>query len=264
MKRSTPFLAEMTNRELEQFLEKSQTVIIPVGATEQHGPHSPIGTDVIIPQEIARRVAGEIEAVIAPSLAYTLSYPHRGFAAEFSVSIETFMAVIKDLTLSFAQSGFRKIVFLNGHFDNTYPIAYACAQAAEAGLPEGTIAFPINYWDGLTAEERDKYLTLDKGLHAGMTEVSAILAIDPELVDMEQANTEFPNFPETITESPAIHAAFFFTSPGSVYRITKTGTWGDATKATAEQGEEYLGFGVKSVLNLLADIDKTYAELPVR
>jgi len=146
MKPKTVYLDEMTNPELEGFLEEYGTVFIPVGATEQHGPHSPLGTDVFLPREIARRVAQELgTAVVAPAVPYTLSYPHRGFAAEFSLRIETFMAVIRDLAISFARSGFRRIVFLNGHYDNTYALAYACAQAAEEGLPEGVRAFPLNH-----------------------------------------------------------------------------------------------------------------------
>ena len=87
MKRRALFLAEMTNRELEIFLEDYKTVLIPVGSTEQHGPHSPLGTDVLIPQEIARRVAEKIDAVVAPPISYALSYPHRGFAGEFSLKM---------------------------------------------------------------------------------------------------------------------------------------------------------------------------------
>jgi creatinine amidohydrolase len=263
MKPHTVFLAEMTNRELEIFLQEHDTVIIPVGSTEQHGPHSPLCTDVFIPQEIARRAAERIGALVAPPISYALSYPHRGFVGEFSLSIETFMAMIRDLAISFAQSGFRRIVFLNGHYDNTYPIAYACAQAAER-LPAGVRAFPLNYWDGLTPEQAAEYISIDKGMHANAGEASVVLAINPRLVDMEMANTEFPQFPETKTGSAAIHTAFFFTSPGSVYRITRSGTWGDATQASAEQGEKFLEWGVQSVLNLLEDIDKTFDLLPIR
>ena len=91
-----------------------------------------------------------------------------------------------------------------------------------------------------------------------------LLAINPDLVDMARANTEFPNFPETITKSPALHTAFFFSAPGSVYRMTRTGTWGDATKATAAKGEQYLEAGVQSVINLMLDIEKTFKELSLR
>lgn len=264
MKPKSVFLADITNRELEQFLQQHHTIYIPVGATEQHGPHSPVSTDVLIPQEIARRVAQrQGNALVAPALPYTLSYPHRGFACEFSLSIETFMATIRDLALSFARAGFKRIVFLNGHYDNTYAIAYACAQAA-GQLPKDAKAFPFNYWDGMSAEQWGQSTEGGKGLHAGAGEVSMILAIRPELVDRHLLNTEFPSFPDTITKSPALHTAFFFSSPGSVYEMTKSGTWGDATKATAEQGEQFLEWGVESVINLMADIEKTFEELPCR
>jgi len=264
MKLKSVFLAEITNLELEQFLEQNHTVYIPVGATEQHGPHSPVSTDVLIPQEIARRVAEKQgDALVAPALPYTLSYPHRGFACEFSLSIETFMATISDLALSFARVGFKRIVFLNGHYDNTYAIAYACAQAAER-LPDGARAFPFNYWDGLTAEQSALATESGKGMHAGDGEVSMILAIRPDLIDRVQLNAEFPAFPETKTKSPALHTAFFFSSPGSVYEMSKSGTWGDATRATAKKGEQLLEWGVESVINLMDDIEKTFRELPVR
>src|SRR5829696_1825358 len=113
MKPKSVFLAENTNLEIEEFLRHHHTIYIPVGATEQHGPHSAIGTDVFVPQEIARRVcARQANALVAPPLAYTLSYPHRGFTSEFSLSIETFMAVIRDLALSFAKAGFKRVIFL--------------------------------------------------------------------------------------------------------------------------------------------------------
>ena len=264
MKPKSVFLAENTNLEIESFLQAHHTVFIPVGATEQHGPHSAVGTDIFIPQEIARRVCEKLgNALVAPALAYTLSYPHRGFTSEFSLTIETFMAVVRDLALSFGKAGFKRIVFLNGHYDNTYALAYACAQAAE-NLPEGAKAFPFNYWDGMTPEQASVMTEAGKGLHAGESEVSMLLAINPDLVDMALTNAEFPNFPETLTKSPALHTAFFFASPGSVYRMTKSGTWGDATKATAEKGERILESGVESVVNLLHDLELSFRELTLR
>lgn len=258
------FLAEISNRELELFLKDHHTIYIPVGATEQHGPHSPVSTDVLIPQEIAKRVAErQKNALVAPALPYTLSYPHRGFACEFSLSIETFMATIKELAISFARAGFKRIVFLNGHYDNTYALAYACAQAAEQ-LPDGAKAFPFNYWDGIPNEKWMQVIEGGKGLHAGEGEVSMILAIRPDLIDKEHLNAEFPNFPSTKTNSPALHTAFFFSAPGSVYAMTKSGTWGDATKATADKGENYLEWGTQSVIDLMEDLEKTFRELPIR
>jgi creatinine amidohydrolase len=147
MKRATVFLGEMTNTEVEEFLTRHHSVIVPTGATEQHGPHAPLATDVLIPQEIARRVAPRIGAVVAPPLSYALSYPHVGFKGLVHIRIPTFMALVEDVAVAFATAGFRRIIFLNGHYDNTYAIAYACANAAER-MPREAKAFPLNYWDG--------------------------------------------------------------------------------------------------------------------
>src|SRR5713101_910484 len=224
MKPPTVFLGEMTNREVEAFLESHHTVIIPTGSTEQHGPHGPLATDVLIPQEVARRVAPQIGAVVAPP-------------------------------------GFKRIIFLNGHYDNTYAIAYACADAADR-MPKGVKAFPVNYWDGLTAEEVAEFSGLKNGMHANAAETSAVLAINPRLVDLDRANAEFPPFPDFTVNVPPVHTAFFFASPGSVYRATRSGTWGDARKSTPEMGERYIAAGVRSTLAVLDNIEKTFAAMP--
>jgi creatinine amidohydrolase len=263
MKRPTVFLGEMTNPEVEAFLKTGHTVIVPTGATEQHGPHAPLLTDVLIPQEIARRVAPEIRAVVAPPINYALSYPHVGFTGLVHIRIPTFMALIEDLCVAFSDVGFKRIVFLNGHYDNTYAIAYGCAMAADR-LAKDVKAFPINYWDGLSAAEAAEFSGLKNGLHANAAETSAILAIDPNLVDLERANAEFPPFPEFTVNTTPVHTAFFFTSPGSVYRATKSGTWGDARKASAEIGERYIRIGVRSTLEVLKNIENTFAAMPPR
>jgi creatinine amidohydrolase len=263
MKPPTVFLGEMTNAEVEQFLEQSHTVIVPVGSTEQHGPHLALTADVLIPQEVARRVAPSVRAVVAPPLSYALSYPHVGFKGLVHIRIPTFMALIEDLAAAFAHVGFKRIVFLNGHYDNTYAIAYACANAAER-LPRDVKAFPINYWDGIPPEVASQYMSLEKGLHANAAETAAVMAINPALVDMDKANAEFPPFPKWKVESGAVHTAFFFSAPGSVYWATKSGTWGDAREANAEMGERYLRIAADATLALLEDIEKTFTAMPVR
>jgi creatinine amidohydrolase len=263
MKPPTVFLGEMTNLEVEAFLKRHHTVIVPTGSTEQHGPHGPLLTDVLIPQEVARRVAPRIGAVVAPPINYALSYPHVGFTGLVHIRIETFMALVSDLCASFATSGFKRIVFLNGHYDNTYAIAYACADAA-GRMPRDAKAFPVNYWDGLTAEDVAEFSGLKNGLHANAAETSAVLAINPDFVDLERANAEFPPFPEYTVNMAPVHTAFFFTSPGSVYWATKSGTWGDARNATPEMGERYIEAGVRSTLAVLENIEKTFAAMPPR
>jgi creatinine amidohydrolase len=260
MKPPTVFLGEMTNLEVEAFLQEHDTVIVPTGSTEQHGPHGPLLTDVLVPTEVARRIAPEAGALVAPSINYALSYPHVGFTGVVHIRVPTFMSLIEDVCVSLAAVGFKRIVFLNGHYDNTYAIAYACATAAER-LPTGVRAFPVNYWDGLSAGEAAEFFGPSSGLHANRGEISAILAINPALVDMDNANAEMPPFPE-VTSPAAVHTAFFFSSPGSVFRATTSGTWGDAREASAEFGERYLSAVTKGTLRLIDDIQRTFAAMP--
>lgn len=262
MKPPTVLLGHMTNPEIEAHLARHQTVIIPTGSTEQHGPHGPLLTDVLIPHEVARRVAPAVDALVAPDLNYSLSYPHAGFTGVVHVRVATFMALIEDLCAGFSDMGFRRIIFLNGHYDNTYAIAYACATAT-ARMAEDARAFPVNYWDGLTTAEADEFMGTSAGLHANRAETSAVMAIDPDLVDIDAANEELPPFPDVTSPGP-VHTAFFFSSPGSVHRATRSGTWGDARQSTAAFGERYLEIATQATIRMLADIERTFEAMPPR
>jgi creatinine amidohydrolase len=172
------------------------------------------------------------------------------------------MALVEDLCDQLARIGFRRIVFLNGHYDNTYAIAYACATAAPR-LPAGTQAYPVNYWDGMTPEQAAEFFDPANGLHANRGETSALLAIDPALVDMEMANAEMPPFPD-VANAEAVHTAFFFSNPGSIRRATRSGTWGDARGSDAGFGRRYLEVVTESTIRLLADIERTFEAMPAR
>ncbi|HEY7023540.1 MAG TPA: creatininase family protein [Candidatus Limnocylindrales bacterium] len=265
MKPKTVFLGEMTNPEIEAHLAAAGTnpvVLIPIGSTEQHGPHGPLLTDTFIPTEVCRRVAGEIGALVAPSVPYGLSYPHKGFTGVVYLRMSTFAALIEDLCAQFATMGFKRIVFVNGHYDNTYAIAYACASAGES-LPMGARAYVINYWDGMPPEVAAQFMSMEQGLHANKAEVSGVMAINPDYVDMAHATAEMPPFPE-VGNVGAVHTAFFFSSPGSVYRATRSGAWGDARESSAEFGEQYLAAVTAGTVRLLDDIERTQAAMPDR
>src|SRR5260221_643951 len=202
-------------------------------------------------------------AGVPPAITYALSHPDAGFTGVVHIRIPTFMSLIEDLCVSFAASGFKRVIFLNGHYDNTYAIAYACANAADR-MPKDVKAFPVNYWDALAPDEVPEFSTLTTGLHANLAETSAVLRINADLVDMEKANAEFPPFPDYTLPTGPGNTAFFFTAPGSVYWATKSGTWGDARGSTAEIGERYLQAGVRSTLRLLESIEQTFAAMPPR
>ena len=89
------------------------------------------------------------------------------------------------------------------------------------------------------------------------------MAINPALVDMDAANSEMPPFPD-VANPPAVHTAFFFSSPGSVYRASQSGTWGDARESSAEFGQRYLDAVTRSTIRLINDVERTFAAMPDR
>lgn len=265
MKPKTVFLGEMTNPEIERLIAErgdKSMVLIPIGSFEQHGPHGPVLTDTFIPTEVCRRVAERNGAVVAPSVPYGLSYPHKGFTGVVYLRMSTFAALVEDLCAQFATMGFKRIVFVNGHYDNTYAVAYACASAGET-LPAGVRAYVINYWDGMTPDVAGQFMGMEEGLHANKGETSAVMAINADYVDMDAATAEMPPFPE-VANVGAVHTAFFFSSPGSVYRATHSGAWGDARESTAEFGQRYLDAVTDGTVRLLEDIERTQAAMPDR
>ena len=153
MKPPTVFLGEMTNPEVEAFLRDHQTVIVPTGSTEQHGPHGPLLTDVLVPQEVARRIASRVGAAVAPSINFGLSYPHVGFTGVVQLRIATFMALIEDLCVSFATVGFTSDRVPERPLRQHLCDRLRLRHGGRTGCQTGTRAFPINYWDGMTAAE---------------------------------------------------------------------------------------------------------------
>ena len=262
--RKSVFLDELTDREVAGYLSGYPAmVLIPTGSTEQHGAHAPLGTDVIIPREVCRRVSQVKSALVAPPIPYGLSAGHKGFKGLAYVNVDTYLKMIEDITLSFAESGFKRIVFVNGHYTN-YPAINLALLNASPKLPEGTRAFAMSYWDALPPEEQEDYLGLKAGLHANIGETAAVLAVNPDLVEMNRAQAGWPPFPELKGPAMPTVFAFFETQAGSCYKAMPGGVWGDPTGATAEDGERYYDQITRAVCNVIDDIDATYSRMNVK
>lgn len=252
------FMGELSNRHVEEYLTENDLVLVPVGATEQHGPHAPLLTDVLIPREICRRVAAARHGLVAPPVNFGISDAHRGFKGLIYLQIRTFLSVIEDVCYSLAEVGFRRIYFVNGHWSNTGAIELACHDV-EPRLPRGTLACPVTYWTGLPPEQAEEYLGARVGVHANIGETSAVMAIDPRLVDLSYAVAEFPELPDF--RGPVIipMASYFETGAGRIMRATRSGVYGDPRESSAERGEEYLRQATEAVLNVLHDTEAMFA-----
>lgn len=182
------------NREELAALLPEAVVVLPVGATEQHGPHLATATDALLARTVA--TAGIAEAtergcsrplVLAPTLPFGASDHHLPFGGTLSLTAETLLAVLLDIARSVARSGGRRLVLVNGHGGNR-GICSAAAAAAATRHPDLAVAY-LDYWTLLTEDRADV-----PG-HAGAFETSLALAVDPGLVTDRAARSSVPRAP---------------------------------------------------------------------
>jgi creatinine amidohydrolase len=260
------FMPEMTNLEVREYLEGGgTTVIVPVGSTEDHGDHGPLWTDVYIPLEVSRRAAKELDALVAPPVPFGLAADHRGASGLIYVRLETFVALLRDICVTLAEAGFTRIVLCNGHYVNSWAMQYAVTQFHHE-LPAGARVYPFAYWQGLQPDQAEAYLSGSAGIHANVGETSAVLAINPDLVDMERVRDFVPELGELRTSPFALIDPVFLATPGSFWSLLEEGggVWGRPSESTAERGQEFLEWCTKAVVNLVRDMEEMHDRLEAR
>jgi creatinine amidohydrolase len=186
--------ADLTRDELGE-VAKDGLVVLPIGATEQHGPHLPTGTDALTVEWIARvsvaRIAGEVRAVVAPTLSFGSSAHHLPFGGTMSLSTDTFARVLRDLGYSLVSSGFRRIFILNGHGGN-HELAQVAARDLALELPVhvGCGSWWVMAWDELA--ETGAFGDGRMPGHAGAVETSVVLRLRPDLVKEPRPKRDGP------------------------------------------------------------------------
>lgn len=144
-------LHESTWMEIESYLARSKTVVIPIGSNEQHGPTGLLGTDWLCPQIIAHDAQKTADLLVAPTFNIGMAQHHLGFPGTIALRPSTFMAAIGDWCRSLASQGFEKLYFLNGHGGNVATIEAAFselyAEASFTGRPRGYACKLMNWWD---------------------------------------------------------------------------------------------------------------------
>lgn len=250
-------LDELRHPEVSAYLDSAETptALIPVGTTEQHGEHLAMGTDSFIPTEICERVAEDVDALVGPPMNYGASDMHAGYEGISYLNYRTLATVVRDIAYSLAEGGFTDVVFISGHLTNDWAAKVGANQASH-DLPEGNYVYAFPYWDALSGEDMEDYLSFDSGWHANVGETAAVMAINDDLVDLENAPFDDPDLPMDI-ENPAALLNHLLIAKGSYYRVSETGTWGDPSDATAKLGEGYfdtITHAVGELINTFQDV----------
>lgn len=217
-------------------LDKERTIVmIPVGATEQHGRHLPLGTDSIDAQYMADQIARELEPefplLVFPLLPVGLSVEHTRFPGTVTLQPDTLYHVALDICESLVRHGFRRIVFLNGHGGNS-SILNTVSYKVRADHGAGVFLIDISVLLGLPNKPVE-VRTEGFDSHAGELESALVLAARPETVRMDRAVP-------TVAERFAANQMLTLAGPVSVgwlaNDMSAAGNCGNPTYATPEQG----------------------------
>ncbi|MCX4146267.1 creatininase family protein [Paraburkholderia madseniana] len=173
--------------EVGQYLERSRSIVVPIGSNEQHGPTGLLGTDWLCPEIIAYEAQKSADILIGPTFNIGMAQHHLGFPGTISLRPSTFMAAIGDWTCSLAGHGFEKILFLNGHGGNVASIEAAFSEIyAEASFAKRRSGFALklcNWWDleGVGELAREQFPT-GHGAHATPSEIAITQWALPETI----------------------------------------------------------------------------------
>lgn len=190
-------------------------VLVPVGSTEQHGPHLPFDTDTAIADAVARGVAEHLpRAMVAPAIAYGSSGEHQSFPGTSSVGGTALRATLVELVRSMSTWS-QRVVFVNGHGGNIEAISSAVSQLIDEGHAVA--------WVPCATEGVD--------LHAGLSETSLMLHVRPDSVHLDRAE---------VGDTRRLEEILDVLVAKGVGAVSANGVLGDPTLATAELGRRLL------------------------
>jgi creatinine amidohydrolase len=241
-------LSDLTTTELAA-RRGVRVAILPVGATEQHGPNLAMGVDWRIAEELARRVGERVRplAVVLPALPYGLSAHHMAFPGTVSLTARSFVPVVTDIAESLAQQGIRKLVVVNGHRGNEAVLGVLTASLTYECDVETVSAF----WMTQGADAVARHRKTERWGHACEIETSLALELTPDLVRRDVLEPG-----DLIDEYGAYednYEPFALTTARSFASRTRNGAFGDARLATQEAGAEIAEAVVSRVSAFITD-----------
>jgi creatinine amidohydrolase len=231
------WVAELTWPEVEQAVAAGyDSLLLMLGATEQHGPHLPLATDSLIAQELAQAIATRLgKTLIAPVVPLGTSDEHLDFAGTLSLSKSTLAGLIADIGRSAARHNFKRLIVLTAHGGNYDAIRAGTAQLRRDYPALEVMALTdLLEWLQMEATRQAPEATISPqaaGWHAGERETSQLLHLWPALVRLEKAEAGYVGDFRAILPQ--------LTTVG-LRPVTPNGVLGDPANASPERGRLYL------------------------
>jgi creatinine amidohydrolase len=246
--------ASLTSHDLEELAGEQCVAVLPVGAIEQHGPHLPLGTDMMIADGLVMRACEQLESdvtvLVLPTQAIGESTEHGAFPGTLSHEAETLLAAWTEIGVALTRSGIHKLVIVNAHGGQSQ-IVDLVAQRLRARHAMLVVRASYLNWplpDGLMEADEIRH-----GHHGGQAETSIMLALHPDVVRMDKAR----DFASNARELAGRHRRFGQGgSLGFAWQaedLNPAGVVGNAAGATAEQGEILLDHFAARLSDLIVD-----------
>jgi creatinine amidohydrolase len=235
-------LAEATWPDVDDLATETDLAILPVGSTEQHGPHAPLGTDRYAATAVAEaatdRFDGEI--ALAPTIPVGISEEHRQFAGTLWVAPDTFRSYLRDVLRSLAHHGFDRIVVVNGHGGNIEALGEVCRRVTRGG---DAFAVPFTWFEAVGTE------SVEIG-HAGPIETAVLRHLHPTLVREDRIEDAADGAAAAWGEwvgptNLAVDTAEF----------SENGTVGDPREGDAAMGESLISEATGVLVRLLGAVE---------
>lgn len=247
-------LADLPATVADAAITDRSIVVLPVGATEQHGDHLPLGTDTFLAQAfadvVAERFGADLDLWVLPTLSMTKSDEHAWSAGTIWLGADTMLATMREIGNSVAMLGARKLVMMNSHGGNSGLLDVACREIRRATGLQTFLVHPVLPPDhgGDGANEEHGF-----GIHGGIDETSLMLHLHPHLVDLAAAER---NVPEWMEQYEHVRfggtVAFGWTSDD----FGPAGVIGDGTLATAARGEQLFESCMSTLAESLREISR--------
>lgn len=244
------FLNEFTGKEIEEGIAQGEikSAITVFGSCESHGGHMPLGPDLFVPTEIAKRVAQQIKGVVVvPGVPFGTSIHYNQYPLSISLRYETMTAIAEDIFESLITHGIKQIVILNGH-DGNIPALEIAARNIKDKHKDAALVYIPAWWEITGAQMADDFEVWDGLGHGGEGETSITMAVRPELVNLEDAIRQVPQ--------DTIELSDFMTIIWDIKEISTTGATGDPTKATIIKGQKMLDIVVEHMVKLMNNLDE--------
>lgn len=249
------YLANMTWQQAEKaFAKENLVALIPVGSIEQHGPVGPLGTDYIIPTELACRIERRTEVLVVPGMPFGVATHHVKFPGTIDIGYEALYSVMTGITNNLLKHGIKKFIFINGHGGNTPVLERVGLDLNQ----QGAIGALIDWWV-LAPQLNPEWI----GGHGDGQEVSAIMAIDERLVDLHDvAKTHVshlsPDMPNVYLGTVKFKGALVKVMR-DVRSVVDSGGYGgptDSSQATRELGVEMLQGVTDYIIDFIEEFKK--------